>query len=63
MIHRFRYLAQSDYLIEVNGNKNSDNKKRAEIAHYFSPPNTEVAVSLKQQRPHRLIIRLCELYS
>jgi hypothetical protein len=50
MIKRFGHFDQSDYLIEVNGNKNSDNKKRAEIGHHFSPLNIPVAVSLKYQR-------------
>ena len=51
MIKRFRHLDQSDYVIEVNGHRNSDNKKRAEIAHHISPLNIPVAVSLKHQRP------------
>ena len=51
MIKRFRHLDQSDYLIEVNGNRKSDNKKRAEIAHHIFPLNIPVAVSLKHQRP------------
>ena len=51
MIKRFRHLDQSDYVIEVNVNRNSGNKKRAEIAHHISPLNIAVPVSLKHQRP------------